>query len=118
MIAISLLLSFALTTGGLKPLPVCEEDDLTCLRRSLFVRATEAESLAIELAAKDRLVMTLQEENTIKTASLEALRGEAGRITALRIQWFESPTFLIPVGVVTGVLLTVLAGWAIGQAAR
>jgi hypothetical protein len=111
-----LLLSLALHA----PAPVtCGENDAPCLRRMLLAKVEEVESLQRELALSQRLVVVLREENAILSQSLAALQKDARAVAvASTTPWYNTPIFLLSVGVVSGVGLTAVAAWSVSQAAR
>ncbi len=109
-IALSIILTAQVST-------VCDVDDAVCLRRELLRKADEVDHLKVELVHKDRLLEITNQENNINSSNLAALRKDALNISKLGPRWYESPQLWLGIGVFAGIGLTVLSGWAIGQAA-
>jgi hypothetical protein len=88
---------------------------------SLLNAQDEVVSLGRRLGLKDQQIKLLQagqqlvlEQRDLAQAALQSMTAAA---SGMRTRWYEHPSLWLGIGVVSGVLLTVLAGLAIGQAA-
>ncbi len=122
-------IAFALTTSLSSqalaaPVPVapCAETDLHCVLRLLDQKNEETKSWARENGLLKDHVATLTKVNDLLQADNAALHGAAqsamDAIKGNQRSWYEAPSFLVPVGVVLGVGLTVLAVYGVAELQR
>lgn len=112
------LLVSALMASSSEP---CAVEDTSCLLRKIDTLNQENKSLREEL----RLRITL---DTLRTEEIRGLREVNSQLSQALVQaqkaltevhyqpWYQSPSFVYPAGVLSGVALTVLSAWAVGQA--
>ncbi len=127
-IAVLLTITFCASLSSAAPplpqpssLPACATIDIACIKHSLYVRNEEAKSFAreagllrLQLDTVEQVAATLKLDNaTIRAASAAVL--EASKTAVGQRLWIETPSFLVPLGVVLGVALTVFAVWAVGR---
>lgn len=97
----------------------CPADDIACIRRSLLQKADEAASLARELGLMKQHEEVLNKTIEVLKADNATLAGviqpSIDAMKAIQRPWVEHPAFLLSVGLLGGVLLTVLAIWGVGQ---
>lgn len=97
----------------------CPADDISCVRRLLLQKADEATSLARELGlAKlhvDNLTQTIEVLKADNATLAGVLQPTIDAMKAVQRPWIEHPAFLLSVGVVGGILVTVLAIWGVSQ---
>lgn len=116
---LSVFALLALSNNVLAATAPCGETDLPCLRRALLQKAEELASYARESGLLRQQVDVLSKANELLKLDNEAVRAaiqpalDAAKLS--QRYWFESPSFLIPVGVVLGVVLTVLAVYGVSQ---
>lgn len=100
----------------------CEVADLPCIRRLLLQKQDEVVSLAKQLGFREQQVELLQqsikmitEQRDIAGSNAKALLESSAKLMP---HWYESPILWFGVGMFGGMLLTVLAAVAVGQAAH
>lgn len=97
----------------------CPADDLACVRRLLLQKADEATSLARELGLvkqhEEVLNKTIEVLKADNATLHQVLQPTIDAMKAVQRPWVEHPAFLLSVGLLGGVLLTVLAIWGVGQ---
>jgi hypothetical protein len=112
------VLSSNLCTAAADP---CDQDDASCLRLKLLDAHDELASLGKILGLKDHQIRLLQEGQDLilgqRNLAQSALQSMTQAASQLKPHWYEHPILWLGIGVVLGIGLTVLAGWAIGQAA-
>lgn len=98
---------------------LCNVADLPCLHRVLLDKNDEVLSLGRRLGFREQEIKVLQdalniivEQRDLAAASTNSLLKAANNLIP---HWYDSPLLWFAVGTLSGILLTVLAGWAIGQ---
>ena len=106
-------------TPTIQPCPV---DDIACVRRLLLQKADEAASLARELGLMKQHEDVLNKTIEVLKADNDTLAGvikpSIDAMKATQRSWYEHPALILSIGILGGVLLTVLAVWGVSQLQR
>lgn len=99
----------------------CAVTDLPCFQLELLDSLDTIASLNKRLVLKDREISLAQQGQDLllqqRNLAQEALKSLSSAAASLAPHWYEHPALWLSMGIVGGILLTVLAGLAIGQAA-